>query len=136
MAEGSEFGAYYSEQVAQQIFNKRQDITSEDEVLNQAYHIVANDKGQKSARYMFNYDEDFPSDVVTSYFWLQRNQGQAEGADMDQIPAYVRKQKQQSQDTAQQATDKRNEKTGAQVWSSKRANEEFERILKLSGLAK
>jgi hypothetical protein len=59
-----------------------------------------------------------------------------EGADMDQIPAYVRKQKQQSQDTAQQATDKRNEKTGAQVWSSKRANEEFERILKLAGMAK
>ena len=61
---------------------------------------------------------------------------EAEGADMDQIPAYVRKQKQQSQDTAQKATDKRNEKTGAQVWSSKRANEDFERILKLSGLAK
>ncbi len=61
---------------------------------------------------------------------------QEEGADMDQIPAYVRKQKQQSQDTAQKATDKRNEKTGAKVWSSKRANEEFDRILKLSGLAK
>jgi hypothetical protein len=59
-----------------------------------------------------------------------------EGADMDQIPAYVRKQKQQSQDTAQAATDKRNEKTGAKVWSSKRANEEFESILKLAGLAK
>lgn len=65
--------------------------------------------------------------------------GQDEGADMDQIPAYVRKQKQQSQDTAQQATDKRNEKSGAKVWSNPRLPKEateMESILKLAGLAK
>ena len=72
VAEGSEFGAYYYEKVAQEIFNKREDISSEDEVLNQAYKIVANDQGQKSARYMFNYDEDFPSDLVSAYFYLQK----------------------------------------------------------------
>lgn len=77
--EGSEFGAYYSEQVAQQIYDKRQDITSDDEVLNQAYHIVANELGQKTARYKFNYDEDFPSDVVSNYFYLQKQQGVEEG---------------------------------------------------------
>ena len=71
--EGAEFGSNYAEQLAQQIFNKRQDISSEDEVLNQAYHIVSNDQGQKAARYMFNYDEDFPSDLVSAYFWLQKN---------------------------------------------------------------
>jgi len=43
-----------------------------------------------------------------------------EAADMDQIPAYVRKQKQQSQDAAQNATDQRNKSSGAKVWSSKR----------------
>ena len=62
-----------------------------------------------------------------------------EGADMDQIPAYVRKQKQQSQDTAQAATDKRNEKAGAKVWSNPRLpkeSAEMESILKLAGLAK
>ena len=47
-----------------------------------------------------------------------------EGPNMDQIPAYVRKQKQQSQQTAQAATDKRNEKAGAKVWSSPRTNED------------
>jgi hypothetical protein len=78
MAEGSEFGAYYYEKVAQEIFNNREDISSEDEVLNQAYKIVANDRGQKSARYMFNYDEDFPSDLVSAYFWLQKNQQDVE----------------------------------------------------------
>jgi len=46
-----------------------------------------------------------------------------EGADMDKIPAYVRKEKQKSQDAAQKATDARNEKSGAKVWSSKRTNE-------------
>jgi hypothetical protein len=78
LKEGEEFGAYYSEQVAQQIFDKRQDISSEEEVLNQAYHIVSNDQGQKSAKYMFNYDEDFSGDVVSNYFHLQK-QGVAEG---------------------------------------------------------
>ena len=61
---------------------------------------------------------------------------QKEGADMDKIPAHVRKQKQKSQDTAQAATDKRNEKAGAKVWSSKRADEDFDVVLKLAGLAK
>jgi hypothetical protein len=79
IAEGAEFGAKYAEQVAQQIFNKRQDISSEAEVLNQAYHIVADEQGQRSSRYMFNYDADFPSDLVSAYFWLQKSQGVAEG---------------------------------------------------------
>ena len=68
----------------------------------------------------------------------QYNQ-QEENADMDKIPAYIRKQKQQSQDTAQQATDKRNEKSGAKVWSNPRLpkeSSEMESILKLAGLAK
>jgi hypothetical protein len=62
----------YAENLAQQIFDKRQDISSEEEVLNQAYHIVANDMGQKTARYKFSYDADFPSDVVSNYFHLQK----------------------------------------------------------------
>lgn len=65
--------------------------------------------------------------------------GAEEGADMDKIPAYVRKQKQQSQDTAQQATDQRNQQSGAKVWSNPRLpkeSAEMESILKLAGLAK
>ena len=58
-----------------------------------------------------------------------------EGADMDKIPAYIRKQKQQSQDTAQKAIDKRNQDSGANVWKSPRLPEEVE-LLKLAGLAK
>lgn len=79
VAEGSEFGSYYYEKVAQEIFNRREDISSEDEVLNQAYKIVANDQGQKSARYMFNYDKDFPSDLLGAYRYLQDLQKQKQG---------------------------------------------------------
>ena len=62
-----------------------------------------------------------------------------EGADMDKIPAYVRKQKQQSQDTAQKATDKRNEKTGAKVWSNPRLPKEnaaLEAIMRIANYKK
>jgi len=62
-----------------------------------------------------------------------------EAADMDQIPAYIRKQKQQSQDTAQKSVDQKNKDAGAKVWSSPRLpkeSAEMESILKLAGLAK
>ena len=80
VAEGREFGSYYDEKVAQQVFEQDPDITSEDEVLNRAYAIVKADQGHKFARYKFNYDEDFPSDIVSNYFHLKR-QGVAEGND-------------------------------------------------------
>ena len=78
VAEAREFGSYYDENVAQQVFNQDPDITSEDEVLNRAYAIVKAEQGNKFARYKFNYDEDFPSDIVSNYFHL-KNQGVAEG---------------------------------------------------------
>ena len=59
-----------------------------------------------------------------------------EGPDMDQIPAYVRKEKQRSQQAAQTATDTRNKNANAKVWKSPRVQEEFESIMKLAGLSK
>ncbi len=44
----------------------------------------------------------------------------AEGPDMDKIPAFMRKQKEKSQKTADAATEKRNQSSGAKVWSNKR----------------
>jgi hypothetical protein len=117
IAEGAEFGANYAEQVAQQIFNKRQDISSEAEVLNQAYHIVADEQGQRSSRYMFNYDADFPSDLVSAYFWLQKSQGVAEAG----MPSSVVKSKQRySQMTpvefAKAHADKSDEQLVSMAW--------------------
>lgn len=44
----------------------------------------------------------------------------SEGPDMDKVPAFIRKQKEKSQKTADAATDKRNQSSGAKVWSHKR----------------
>jgi hypothetical protein len=44
----------------------------------------------------------------------------AEGPDMDKVPAFIRKQKEKSQKTADAATEKRNQSSGAKVWSHKR----------------
>jgi outer membrane lipoprotein SlyB len=59
-----------------------------------------------------------------------------EGSEEDKIPAYIRKQQQQTNQTGQAATDKRNQQAGAKVWSNPRVKEEFDVILKLAGLAK
>jgi hypothetical protein len=63
--------------------------------------------------------------------------GQVEGAEEVQIPAYVRKQQQQRNQTGQAATDQRNQSAGAKVWSNPRVKtSEAEDILRLAGLAK
>ena len=60
--------------LAQEIFEINPSIKSEDEVLGVGFERMRAQSGLKSARYYFWYDEDFPSDYVSEYFWLQRNQ--------------------------------------------------------------
>lgn len=73
-------GGYYSEEVAQKIYDADPSLRSEDDVLNHAYSIVKAELGTKTARYKFNYDEDFPSDIISNYIHLQK-QGIAESFD-------------------------------------------------------
>ena len=73
------FGNYYNENIASKVFSQNPDLTSEDDVLNAAWEHVVRDMGRKKAGHLFNYDEDFPSDLVSSYFYLQKQkQGVAE----------------------------------------------------------
>jgi hypothetical protein len=74
---GENFGNYYNENIASKVFSQHPDLTSEDDVLNAAWEHVVRDMGRKKAGHLFNYDEDFPSDLVSSYFYLQK-QGVAE----------------------------------------------------------
>ena len=70
----------YAEDLAKQVFNSNPNIKDENAVLDAAWPIVVQDLGKKTAMSMFNYDEDFPSDLVSVYDWLQKNQqGVAEG---------------------------------------------------------
>jgi hypothetical protein len=69
---GENFGNYYNENIASKVFSQYPDLTSEDDVLNAAWEHVVRDMGRKKAGHLFNYDEDFPSDLVSSYFYLQK----------------------------------------------------------------
>lgn len=67
---------FYCEKLATKLFemNPNLDYTGPaDEVLNAAWLIVVAERGEKSATYMFNYDEDFPSAVVSSYASIASN---------------------------------------------------------------
>ena len=72
----------YAEDLAKQVFDANPNINDENAVLDAAWPIVVQDLGKKTAMSMFNYDEDFPSDLVSVYDWLQKNQqGVAEDDD-------------------------------------------------------
>jgi hypothetical protein len=81
--EGAEFGAYYHEKLAQKVFDENPDLNTSgraEEVMSAGFKIAVVDLGKKQAQGMFGYDEDFPSDFVSSYSHLQK-QGQDEGVE-------------------------------------------------------
>ncbi len=78
VAEGAEFGAYYYEQLAQQVFDTNPNLQDENEILNLGYKIAKGELGSR-AQGMFR-DEDFPSDFVSAYGYLKK-QGVAEEAE-------------------------------------------------------
>ena len=81
--ENAEFGTYYCEQLAKKVFGENPELNSSgsaSEVLDAAYTIARNDLGDRRARALFTYDEDFPGDLVTAYAYLQK-QGVAENFD-------------------------------------------------------
>jgi len=63
------FGRTYAEIVAQ---NLPKGLDDENQILDDAYDYVLGDKGAKTARNLLHYTEDFPSDVVTAYNWLEQ----------------------------------------------------------------
>jgi hypothetical protein len=57
---------------AEDVFAINPNITAENDVLDLGFDVVKKALGLKSARYYFWYHEDFPSDLVSEYFWLQQ----------------------------------------------------------------
>lgn len=49
-------------------------LTTENEILDAAYILMKQQMGSKTARYYFCYHEDYPSDVVNEYRWLQQQE--------------------------------------------------------------
>jgi hypothetical protein len=70
--------------MAQELYKSNPDLDSEDDILNAGFAIMKQRDGGKAARYYFSYDEDFPSDFISEYKWLQRHEhdvGEATGRD-------------------------------------------------------
>jgi hypothetical protein len=84
LAEGAEFGAYTYEKIAQRVFDDNPNLPTSgrgDEFFNAAFPYIVELLGSKKhANYMLNYDEDFPSDLISAYSHLQK-QEQTEGVD-------------------------------------------------------
>ena len=59
---------------AQDVFAINPNITAENDVLALGFEVVKKAQGIKAAKYYFWYHEDFPSDLVSEYFWLQQEQ--------------------------------------------------------------
>ena len=66
------------------MFDANPNIRDENQILDAAWPLAVTALGNKRAMSVFNYDADFPSDLVSVYGWLQKDQqGMAEGvADM------------------------------------------------------
>jgi hypothetical protein len=63
----------YAENLAQQVFNVRPNLRSEDDVLNIGYKVAVQDlASQTRAVSLFSRDQDFPSDFVSAYYYLQK----------------------------------------------------------------
>lgn len=72
--EGAEFGAYYSEQLAQKVFDQNPNLDTSgraDAYFDVAWPIMVADLGKKRAQYEIN-SEDFPMDTVSAYSHLQK----------------------------------------------------------------
>ena len=46
-------------------------LITEAQILNEAYKVLRDEVGSKAARYHFYYDNDFVSDIVTEYRYIQ-----------------------------------------------------------------
>jgi hypothetical protein len=47
-------------------------LQTEDEILAAGFALMKEKYGSKSARYYFYYNEDYPSDLINEYLWLQK----------------------------------------------------------------
>jgi len=49
-------------------------LVTEDEILSEGFKLMKEKYGFKSAKYYFYYHEDYPSDLINEYIWLQQEE--------------------------------------------------------------
>lgn len=61
----------YCEELAKTIFTTSPTLATEDEILEAGFQATKTLLSPKDARALFSYNEDFPSDFIDEYKWLQ-----------------------------------------------------------------
>jgi hypothetical protein len=49
-------------------------LMTEEEILGAAFNLMKLQLGLRTAKYYFYYHEDYPSDVINEYIWLQEQE--------------------------------------------------------------
>lgn len=49
-------------------------LTTEDEILKAAFELMEKQLGLKTALFHFSYDKDYPSDTVSEYMWINKQE--------------------------------------------------------------
>ncbi len=78
------FGSAWAEELAKTVFDMNPDLSTNgraDELTDVGYKIAVEKVGKKRAQYDFGYDEDFTSDFVSAYAWLQKGGNPETGED-------------------------------------------------------
>ncbi len=68
------FGSAWAEELAKTVFDMNPNLSTDgraDELTDIGFKIAVEQVGKKRAQYDFAYDEDFTSDFVSAYGWLQ-----------------------------------------------------------------
>jgi len=84
--ENTNSGGNYAEDLAKQVFDANPNIRDENQILDAAWPLAVTALGNKRAMSVFNYDADFPSDLVSVYGWLQKDQQGLEEAGFPGAP--------------------------------------------------
>lgn len=56
-------------------------LKTEKEILDAGWAIMKAESGTKTARYYFCYNEDFPSDLLSEYNWLEQQRNTTQVVD-------------------------------------------------------
>jgi hypothetical protein len=47
-------------------------LSTENQILDAAFNLMKEQLGYRTAKYYFCYSEDYPSDVINEYIWLEQ----------------------------------------------------------------
>jgi hypothetical protein len=81
LAEGANI--MYAEELAEKVFDQSPNLQNEDDIMTRGFQLAKKDPSIGGRVNAIFRDEDFPSDFVSYYRWIQHNHGIASGVSED-----------------------------------------------------